>query len=102
MVRASKQFSEWPIDNENAADYLRTKIGQNHKAIEWSAVRPDSLTNEQKVSEYELHASPTRSAIFNPGVPSRINVAHFMADLITDVATWNIWKGQMPVIYNKP
>lgn len=89
------------VDNEKAADYLRTKIGQDHKAVEWSAVRPDSLTNEQKVSEYEVHASPTRSAIFNPGVTSRINVAHFMADLVTDADTWNMWKGQMPVVYNK-
>jgi len=24
-----------------------------------------------------------------------------MADLITDDDTWNKWKGQMPVIYNK-
>jgi hypothetical protein len=24
-----------------------------------------------------------------------------MADLITDDETWNKWKGQMPVIYNK-
>ena len=34
-------------------------------------------------------------------VTSRINVAHFMADLITDSDTWNRWKGKMPVIYNK-
>ncbi len=31
---------------------------------------------------------------------SRINVGHFMADLITDEEIWNRWKGQMPVIYN--
>jgi hypothetical protein len=69
--------------------------------VEWVAVRPDSLTNEDTVTAYELHASPTRSAIFDPGKSSRINVAHFMADLITDPHTWNEWKGQMPVIYNK-
>ena len=90
------------VDNERAADYLRTEIGQNHEAVEWSVVRPDSLTNEQQVSEYELHASPIRSAIFNPGVTSRINVGHFMAGLITDASIWSKWKGKMPVIYNKP
>jgi NAD(P)-dependent dehydrogenase (short-subunit alcohol dehydrogenase family) len=89
------------VDNENAADYLRTNIGQNDGAIEWVAVRPDSLINENKVTEYELHPSPTRSAIFDAGLTSRINVGHFMADLITDDDTWNSWKGQMPVIYNK-
>lgn len=88
-------------DNEAAADYLRTQIGQNHPAIEWAAVRPDSLRDASQVTAYEVHPSPTRSAIFNPGVTSRINVGHFMADLITEDETWNKWKGQMPVIYNK-
>ena len=68
--------------------------------IEWTAVRPDGLIDEKTVSKYTLHPSPTRSAIFNAGKISRINVAHFMADLITDNNTWNKWKGQMPVIYN--
>ena len=89
------------VDNEKAADYLRINIGQNDRAIEWAAVRPDSLINEDDVTEYEVHPSPTRSAIFNAGSTSRINVGHFMADLITDDDTWNRWKGQMPVIYNK-
>lgn len=89
------------VDNEKAADYLRTNIGQNHPMIEWTAVRPDGLTDENTVSPYEIHASPTRSAIFNAGKVSRINVARFMAELITDTNTWNKWKGQMPVIYNR-
>lgn len=89
------------VDNEEAADYLRTKIGQNDGAIEWAAVRPDNLINEDKVSEYEVYSSPIRSAVFDAGVTSRINVAHFMADLITNDDLWYKWKGQMPVIYNK-
>lgn len=87
-------------DNEKAADYLRAYIGQKNPFIAWAAVRPDSLINEENVSEYSLHVSPTRSAIFNPGRTSRINVAHFMAELIMDADTWSKWKGQMPVIYN--
>ena len=89
------------VDNEKAADYLRIEIGQSDGVIEWTAVRPDNLANKDEVTEYEIHASPIRSAIFDSGVTSRINVAHFMADLITDDDTWNKWKGQMPVIYNK-
>jgi nucleoside-diphosphate-sugar epimerase len=89
------------VDNEKAADYLRTNIGQNDRAIEWVVVRPDTLINEDKVTEYVVNPSPTRSAIFNAGQTSRINVGHFMADLITIDDTWNRWKGQMPVIYNK-
>ncbi|MEM7147804.1 MAG: NAD(P)-binding oxidoreductase [Verrucomicrobiota bacterium] len=87
-------------DNEEAADYLRTGINQNHQAIEWSVVRPDSLINKDRVSAYEIHPSPTRSAIFNAGKTSRINVAHFMAMLVGNDRTWEKWKGQMPVIYN--
>ena len=68
--------------------------------LEWTAVRPDGLIDEEKVSEYEIHPSPIRSAMFNAGKTSRINVAHFMANLIADNKTWNKWKGQMPVIYN--
>ena len=88
-------------DNEQAADYLRVEIGQNDDKIEWVAVRPDGLTNEDKVTEYEVYPSPIRSAIFNAGKTSRINVGHFMADLITESDIWKKWKGQMPVIYNK-
>tara|TARA_R110002049_G_scaffold273410_4_gene451121 strand:+ start:371 stop:1102 length:732 start_codon:yes stop_codon:yes gene_type:complete len=89
------------VDNEKAADYLRTQIGQNNKNIEWVAVRPDGLINEEEVSDYETHRSPTRSAIFNAGKVSRINVGHFMASLINDDTLWSKWKGQMPVIYSK-
>jgi nucleoside-diphosphate-sugar epimerase len=87
-------------DNEKAADYLRTNIGQKNPYIEWVIVRPDNLVNEEKVTEYSLHISPTSSAIFKPGKTSRINVGHFMARLITDDDIRKKWKGQMPVIYN--
>ena len=88
------------VDNEKAADYLRKEIGQKDKMIEWTAVRPDNLTEENEVADYEVHPSPIRSAIFDAGLTSRINVGHFMADLITDDDTWRKWKGKMPVIYN--
>lgn len=88
------------VDNEQAADYLRTGIGQNHPSVEWVAVRPDNLIDENQVTKYHLHPSPTRSAIFDAGKSSRINVANFMAELITDDSLWNQWRGQMPVIYN--
>jgi len=88
------------VDNEKAADYLRIKVGQKNKFIEWVAVRPDGLVNEDKVTEYELYPSPTRSAIFDAGKVSRINVGHFMAELITENDLWNKWKGKMPVIYS--
>jgi hypothetical protein len=90
------------VDNEMAADFLRVQIGQNDAAVEWTAVRPDTLVNDDAVSEYDIRPSPTRSAIFNAGTTSRINVAHFMATLIAGPETWTQWRGQMPVIYNRP
>jgi putative NADH-flavin reductase len=87
-------------DNEQAADYLRVTIGQKNPYIEWAAVRPDALTNEEEVTEYSVHPSPIRSGVFNPGKTSRINTGNFMARLITEKDLWNKWKGQMPVVYN--
>ncbi|WP_242121131.1 NAD(P)-dependent oxidoreductase [Aestuariivivens sediminicola] len=89
------------VDNEKAADYLRTQISQSDKHIEWVAVRPDGLINEDDVTAYEIYPSPIRSAIFNAGKVSRINVGHFMSELINDNKLWNEWKGQMPVMYSK-
>jgi hypothetical protein len=88
-------------DNEQAADYLRTAVGPDDESIEWAVVRPDTLTDDDAVSPYDVFPSPTRSAIFNPGTTSRINVAHFMARLITEDEAWNEWNGKMPVIYNR-
>ena len=89
------------VDNEQAADYLRTQIGQNNRYIEWVAVRPDGLIDEEVVTPYESYPSPIRSAIFNAGNISRINVGHFMAALINDNKLWLKWKGQMPLVYSK-
>ena len=89
------------VDNEKAADFLHLKIGQTHQLIEWTAVRPDGLIDEESVSQYEIHTSPTRNAIFDAGVTSRINVANFMSRLICENELWTQWKGKMPVIYNQ-
>jgi NAD(P)-dependent dehydrogenase (short-subunit alcohol dehydrogenase family) len=87
-------------DNEIAATYLQSHYGTNQKVIEWVAVRPDSLIDEVSVTEYDVHISPTRSAIFDSGKTSRINVANFMSQLVRDDGTWQKWKRQMPVVYN--
>jgi len=87
-------------DNEAAAAYLQTHYGNNQKVIEWVTVRPDSLINEVSVTEYKVHPAPTRSAIFDAGITSRINVASFMSQLVTNDSTWQKWERQMPVIYN--
>ncbi|WP_154223611.1 NAD(P)-dependent oxidoreductase [Marinicella rhabdoformis] len=88
------------VDNEKAADFLRTTVGQENPYMEWSIVRPDGLINEAEVSDYDVHYSPISNVIFNAGTVSRINVADFMSRLAIDKALWQKWKGQMPVIYN--
>jgi len=88
-------------DNEGAAEFLRTQTGAASAPLEWVVVRPDSLIDEETPTDYELHPSPTRSALFNPGKTSRINVARFMAELLANPESWTQWRGQMPVIYNR-
>ncbi len=38
-------------DNEQAADYLRVTIGQYNPVLQWVVVRPDSLINEEQVTD---------------------------------------------------
>lgn len=89
------------VDNEKATDFLRIHVGQTHKCIEWVAVRPDGLTDEDNVTEYDIHPSPIRNPIFDAGQTSRINVANFMSNLVINSDLWDTWKGKMPVIYNQ-
>ena len=88
-------------DNIEAATYLADVVGENNSKIDWIAVRPDALINEENVSEYEIIQSPKRSPVFNAGKTSRINVAHFMVELLKNDELWSEWKFRMPVIYNK-
>ena len=88
-------------DNVEAAKYLSNQFGENNSKLEWIAVRPDTLINEEKVSEYEIIESPKRSPVFDAGKTSRINVSHFMVELLLNKPLWEKWKFKMPVIYNK-
>ncbi len=88
-------------DNVKAANYLHEEIGEDNEKIEWIAVRPDTLVNEDNNSAYEVYESPVRSPVFNAGTTSRINVSHFMADLLINERLWREWQFKMPVVYNK-
>lgn len=87
-------------DNEQATEHLRLRVAPGGP-VQWVVVRPDTLVDKDEVSSYDLHASPTRSAIFNAGKTRRVNVAHVMATLLTDDAMWAAWQGQMPVVYDR-
>ena len=87
-------------DNEQAAAYLRAKIGRAHPQLAWISIRPDALVDHLQETEYKMYPSPTRSAIFNSGICSRVNVACAMRDLVCDDQLWETWQGSMPVLYN--
>ena len=88
-------------DNIKAANFIINELGKHDEVIEWIAVRPDTLVNDDKESEYEISESPVRSPIFDSGDISRINVSHFMGELVTDEKLWKKWLFKTPVMYNK-
>eukprot|EP00968_Pinguiococcus_pyrenoidosus_P018121 scaffold1857_cov247-Pinguiococcus_pyrenoidosus.AAC.4 len=89
------------VDNEEAAEYFRSTIGQDDASVEWAVARPDDLKDVDEVTPYDVFQKQQYSPIFGEGTTSRINVAHFMAELITDGDKWNTWKGKMPTIYDR-
>lgn len=100
VIRGLRVLLPPHADNEAAARHLHRRVGAANPQLEWVVVRPDGLIDRDVVTEYEVHPSPIRSAIFDPGKTSRINVADFMANLLTDTSAWARWKGTTPVIYN--
>ena len=100
VITLLRLFLPPQADNELAANYLRLMFPPDDAALEWVVVRPDTLHNDAEPRAYKLHASPTRSAIFNAGKTSRPNVARCMADLLTNETLWHEWKTKMPVIYD--
>lgn len=93
-------------DNEEAADYLANQIGkQQHggtttSTMEWIAVRPtDLIDDDGEVSDYNIFEKP-QGSLFGSGEATRVNVAHFMYDLITNQDLWDQWVYSMPVLLN--
>jgi hypothetical protein len=68
--------------------------------MNWVTVRPDTLTDDNSVTDYVETVSPVRSPIFDSGKTSRINVSHFMMRLVLEKTTWEKWQGKTPVLYN--
>jgi hypothetical protein len=85
-------------DNQRATDFLVKNIGINHPLVQWVAVRPDTLL-EGEVSGYVVHDYLV-NGLFAPGSSTMANVAHFMCELNMDPATWEKWRGKLPVIVN--
>ena len=84
----------------NTTNSTNTMNNQNSTNVEWVIVRPDTLIDQTDVSTYDIETSPIRNVIFDAGQTSRINVANFMARLLSEADLWQQWKGKMPVIYN--
>ena len=85
-------------DNELAADFLQH---QTFPDLAWCIVRPDNLVDEPDVSDYIAFPSPQLGVISGAAQTSRINVAAFMCELLTQQKTWEQWEGRWPVLYNE-
>jgi nucleoside-diphosphate-sugar epimerase len=83
-------------DNQRAADFLARELGPDDPRLAWVAVRPDTLV-EGDGCAYAVHETLVAS-IFRPDRTHMANVAHFMAELVTDDAAWQRWRGRMPVV----
>lgn len=88
------------VDNEEAAQYLQYNLSGSSHPLEWVTVRPDSLVDQPFKTEFSVHPSPLCDPIFASMKSSRINVASFMVELICSPQIWNMWKSEMPVLYN--
>jgi hypothetical protein len=88
-------------DNEQAALYLRDQVGADDDLLRWVAVRPDSLVDADEVTDHAAVPAPVRSALFDSGRTSRINVGHFLARLAVEDEPWEEWRGRLPVLYNR-
>jgi hypothetical protein len=87
-------------DNQTAADFLLGEVGDGDPRLEWVVVRPDSLI-EGEVGPYALHEGLVDS-VFSPGRTTMQNIGRFMAELVTEDATWARWRGRLPVIVDEP
>jgi putative NADH-flavin reductase len=84
-------------DNEEAADYLASKVGVS-KSLEWSVVRPTDLI-DGAATDYALFDKP-QGSLFGSGEASRANVAKCMVDMILSKDKWEEYKFKMPVLHN--
>jgi hypothetical protein len=87
-------------DNQAAADFLVEQVGTRDPQIEWVVIRPDSLLAGD-AGEYVVHEGLVDS-LFSPGHTTMQNIGGFMAELVTDDATWSKWRGKLPVIVDAP
>jgi nucleoside-diphosphate-sugar epimerase len=87
-------------DNMLSGDYLVKQLGPDAN-LQWVAVRPDTLMNKTEVEDYEIFETIQRNPLSDPGHTSRIQVAHFISDLIEDDNIWQMWVYKTPVIYSK-
>merc|ERR1712154_424043 len=96
-------------DNESAASFVydlgnsetQSQRDANSNNIEWCIVRPDELLEGDTVTEYNV-VEKVPPSLFNGGETSRVNVAHFMADLVLKDDLWNKWVYRFPVPLNSP
>jgi putative NADH-flavin reductase len=86
-------------DNEQAAAYLHEN--RSNGVDNWSVVRPTDLIDAPQVSEYKVSEEQEGTLFGGNLAVSRINVAHFMVELILNEEKWKQYKHKMPVLYQQ-
>ena len=75
------------------------RVGPRHPTFAWVAVRPDSLVEGDR-GAYRTHEALVTS-IFRADRTRIADAAHSMVALVADAATWERWRGQMPVVVSE-
>jgi NAD(P)H-binding len=94
-------------DNEAAASYLlslpKPEDNDENLLIRWVMVRPTELLHEETASAFQLFDQPPPGGVLfgNTNFVSRINVATFMVQLLTDENLFQHYQFTCPVIHNK-
>ena len=80
-------------DNVRVVDYLHHEARANEH-VEFCAPRPSDMRDGEACA-FATH-STLQNGLFNAGATTRANVGEFMADLVTEPATWRKWKNSFP------
>ena len=86
------------VDNEATSEYVRS-IPATDPYVQWVVVRPDTLTDDTKVTPYEWIPAMDYDPVFDSSDISRINVAHAMAQLASNEGgAFTTWRGKSPAL----
>jgi hypothetical protein len=93
----SCRFRRTPIPGRQRAT-CATLLGSANDRLSWCLVRPDALTDAAEVTPYSHQAALFPGIFDGQKRTSRINTAHFMAQLAADPEAFAPYAGKMPTV----